>query len=271
MEFSSSPVFALSTGRSGSTLVQRILNCHPDLVMWGEHFGFLNGFANVYDKMTGPDFKQYPATPGENRGPSLLLPTLSDPAAPLEWVNPWSLEEFKDQLRDFIEGYFARRLNPGIRWGFKEILYNTRPVMRLLHDLYPAARFIFIRRDPIEVTRSKVFAFVKESRWSDFALSAREAKIRQMLEEVQGHYRVYADFTNRHPENSMYVDYEVLVAEPHETTVRMLEHAGLDVARYDWSLAKQVLGNVSSKTKRDDAVVALIHEVAAKMAASSPE
>jgi hypothetical protein len=238
--------------------------------MWGEHFGFLNGFATVYEKMMGPDFKQFPATPEENRGPSLLLPTLSDPAAPLEWVNPWSLEEFKDQLRDFIEGYFARRLNSEMRWGFKEILYNTRPALRLLYDLYPAARFIFIRRDPVEVTRSKVFAFVKESRWSDLALTVREAKIRHILEEVQGHYRVYADFTNRQPDSCLVVDYEALLATPRETTARMLDHSRLDQARYDWSLAEQVMGSVSSKTKRDDNLIALIQEVATKMTAAQP-
>jgi hypothetical protein len=236
--------------------------------MWGEHFGFLNGFANVYGLMTGPDFKQFPATPGQNRGPSLLLPTLSDPAAALEWANPWSLEEFKDQLRDFIEGYFARRLNPETRWGFKEILYNSQPALRLLYDLYPSARFIFIRRDPIEVTRSKVFAFVQESRWSDFAPPVREAKIRHMLEDVQGHYRIYAGFTERHPESCLLVDFETLVTAPHETTVSMLEHAGLDPAQYDWNLADQVMRSVITKTKRDPELIALIREVAAKMAVS---
>jgi hypothetical protein len=263
---SNAPVFAISTGRSGSTLVQRILNCHPDLVIWGEHFGFLNGLANVYVQMTKPEQKHYPRRKEDNPGPSLLLPTLQDPGAPLEWVNPWSIEEFKIQVREFIEGYFADRLQQGQRWGFKEIRYNTLPPLRMLRDLYPDGRFIFIKRDPLEVTRSKVFAFVKEAKWSNFTESEKKRQIESMLKEVYSHYQVYDTFIERNPDRGLIINYEELVAQPRETTARMLSHLNLVPERFDWSLGNQVMNNIITKTKRDDEVIALARRIAEEMA-----
>jgi LPS sulfotransferase NodH len=156
-----------------------------------------------------------------------------------------------------------------MRWGFKEIRYNNLATMRLLREMYPQGRFIFVRRDALEVTRSKVFAFVKESRWADFSPVERERKIRQMLEEVQAHYRVYEQFVKRNPDISLVVDYERLVAEPRAVTVRMLEHAHLDQNHYDWELAGKVMDNVITRTRRDDEVIRMIQDVAAGMAAGS--
>ncbi len=52
------PVFVISTGRSGSTLVQRLLNCHPAQVVWGEHHGFLASLLGAYMQMSNPGHRQ---------------------------------------------------------------------------------------------------------------------------------------------------------------------------------------------------------------------
>ena len=262
---SGGPVFAVSTGRSGSTLVQRVLNCHKDLVVWGEHFGFLNGLANVYVQMIDPNQRLFPVAPDQNSGPSILLPTLRDYAAPLEWVNPWSLEEFKVLLTNFILSYFAGRLEDGQRWGFKEIRYNALPVLHMLRDLFPDGRFIFIHRDPLEVTRSKVFAFTKEARWSRLSDGEKRQRIEVMLNEVHNHYRVHEAFMQRNPALGLVVHYEEIVAHPREVTSRMLVHLGLNPERFDWTLGDQVMGSIITKTKRDDAVFSLIQSVNAEM------
>ena len=265
-KLSNCPVFAISTGRSGSTLVQRVLNCHKDLVMWGEHYGFLNGLAGVYVQMSNPEQSIYPRKPEDNMGVTKLLPTLQDPAAPLEWTNPWSLKEFKPQIRQFIENYFAGRLEAGQRWGFKEIRYNSLPTLRMLKDLYPQGRFIFIQRDAQDVTRSKVFAFIKESKWSNYSDAEKSKRIENMLNDVNEHYRIYAKFMERNPGLGLVVNYEELVADPKAVTAQMLDHLNLDPERFDWDLGDQVMGNIITKTKRDDEVIELIRAVADKMA-----
>lgn len=255
------PVFVISTGRSGSTLVQRVLNCHRELVIWGEHFGFIESLASAYAQMLNPQQELYRSNPG----PSVLLPTLQDPAAQLEWTNPWDVEDFKRQTRDFIEGYFAGRLH-GQRWGFKEIRYNSLPVLRMLRDLFPEGRFIFVMRDAVDVTRSKVFSFIKEDKWAAMDETAKVARIAHLIREVRAHYQVYETFVQRNPGRGIVVAYEDLVADPQEVTGRMLAHLDLHDDDFDWPLCEQVLGNVIAKTRRDDGMVQLIRDVAASVA-----
>lgn len=55
-----STIFLLGSGRCGSTLLQRALNAHPDVVMYGEHEGFLGPLSNAYDKLTRtPDIDRW--------------------------------------------------------------------------------------------------------------------------------------------------------------------------------------------------------------------
>src|SRR5215468_7019722 len=43
------PIFILATGhRCGSTLIQRLLNSHRDILIWGEQRGHLNQFLPEY-------------------------------------------------------------------------------------------------------------------------------------------------------------------------------------------------------------------------------
>lgn len=257
----SSPVFAISTGRSGSTLVQRILNCHKDLVVWGEHYGFLNSFAGAFNQMKVFEQIKFPKIAAENIGPDLLLPTLRDPAAPLEWVNPWSREEFGVQVKAFVEGYFGGRLLAGQRWGFKEIRYNNAPALRMLKELFPLGRFLFIKRDLLEVTRSKVFAFIKEDKWSEFGISEKKERIKSMLKEASDHYKLYDEFTQRNGGIGVIIHFEEVTSDLRRVLIPVLGNLNLDPSRFDWDLADNVLNNVITKTKRDDEVSSLIKMV----------
>lgn len=260
------PVFVLSTGRSGSTLLQRLLNCHAELVLWGEHFGFLGSAVAALTHMHNPAQRHYPRHAAENRGWQRVVPALRDPAAALEWVNPWSMDEYREQLRAFVEHYFAARLAPGQRWGFKEIRYNSMPMLNGLRGLYPEARFVFVKRDPVEVVRSKVYAFVKEARWQALRPQDRHARLRVLLKEVQGHFGIYDTFLAQHGAAATAVQFEALVGEPQRVLDGLLAHLGLDPQRFDRGLAGAVLGSVITTTRRDEELVALIREVQDELA-----
>ncbi|MBK7168682.1 MAG: sulfotransferase [Gammaproteobacteria bacterium] len=260
------PVFVISTGRSGSTLVQRLLNCHPALVVWGEHHGFLASLLGAYTQMSKPGHRQATMFAPGQQAWRQLVPTLVDPGAALEWVNPCSAEEFATQLRQFISGYFAGRLAPGQRWGFKEILYNAPAVLVALARLFPQGRFIFVKRDRLEVTRSKVHAFVKESNWERFPPAEQTRRIRRMLGEIDTQYRAYDEFLEKRPAAGLIVEYERLVSAPREVTASMLAHLGLDEGSYDWSLAQQVMQRNVAATPPDAMLTLLVREIATLMA-----
>jgi hypothetical protein len=42
------PIFVFGSGRSGTTLLQTILNSYKDICISGEHGGFLKGIAESY-------------------------------------------------------------------------------------------------------------------------------------------------------------------------------------------------------------------------------
>src|ERR1041385_4274275 len=46
------PIFLLASGhRCGSTLVQRLLNSHPDILIWGEQNDYLNSFVWLFQEL----------------------------------------------------------------------------------------------------------------------------------------------------------------------------------------------------------------------------
>lgn len=258
----SNPVFALSTGRTGSTLVQRVLNCHPDLVVWGEHFGFLNSFGSAHGQMCKPDQQLFPKTIAENKAPQLLLPSLKNPGAAIEWANPLSLQEFERRVCNFMHNYFSSRLENHQRWGFKEIRYNNQETMSMLRAAYPQGKFIFIQRDPFEVTRSKVFAFIKENKWEKLKLEKQKQQIKTFLKDTIIHYNEYSIFTKKHPSVCLTVHYERLLLDPLSIIKEIIIHADLDESSYNWDLAKEVLGNIITSTKRDGDLIETIKEIA---------
>jgi hypothetical protein len=153
---SSPPVFLLTLHRGGGTMLARILNCHPDLVIWGEHVGLINRLAEIDDMVTRVGRLMVPKT-NEAIAEYIAFPehrmTEFDP-----WANPFDYETFSRSCRAMIEGIFTRGLRPGQRWGFKEIRYHRALTVRFLEKLFPEAQFVILRRDIREVAVSAILA-----------------------------------------------------------------------------------------------------------------
>jgi hypothetical protein len=138
------PVFVLTAHRSGGTALARGLNRHPDLMVWGEHAGFINKLAELdavvahYPRLTQP-------LPDRNLAEHVRLdkfaPDGFDP-----WLNPFEQADWRGWCRRYLEATFRRGLHPGQRWGFKEVRYHTPDTAGFLLTLFPDARFVILRR-----------------------------------------------------------------------------------------------------------------------------
>src|SRR5215469_1553047 len=148
------PVFIFTIHRSGGTLLMRVLNCHPALVIWGEHGGFIN-------KLTDADLMM--------RSLRIVLPVRSLEeieeyvAFSEHWqktfcpsMNPFAYSDFARWCHDLLTQVFSRGLSQGQRWGFKEIRYHRPSVAMFLERLFPAAKFIFLLRDPVDLCVSNI-------------------------------------------------------------------------------------------------------------------
>jgi hypothetical protein len=150
------PVFVLSPARGGGTVLARILNCHPQLVIWGEHVGLINRLAEIDDMVSRVGHLMYPKT--EEAIADFV--TFSDQHLTLfePWANPFDRDSFRGSCRSLIEKIFTRGLRPGQRWGFKEVRYHRVLTAQFLVDLFPDAQFVILTRDTKDVAVSSILA-----------------------------------------------------------------------------------------------------------------
>lgn len=134
------PVFLFSTGwRTGSTLLQRLLCSHPDILVWGENRGVVDQLERVQKTLQG--LQQLSREHVEHfraRGAMGWIAMMNPP-----------IEAFEEGLRRLLESYFAvpAREFGRSRWGFKEVRHGLASA-RFLQRLYPEARFLLLARHP---------------------------------------------------------------------------------------------------------------------------
>ncbi len=181
-------VFVVTYGRSGSTLLQNLLNTLPDCLVRGENNNALFPLYRSWRSLTNsPDIDRMRAA-HDTSGPS----------------HPWFGAEMIDTdsyARSLCKS-FARhvlRPPPHIRLcGFKEIR-TIRPkaefmgFLQFMNSYFPKAHFVFNTRNHADVVRS--------SWWRQHD----PEEVRQMMAAAE---RVFADFAKANPERSVCLHYD---------------------------------------------------------------
>ncbi|MBI4667521.1 MAG: sulfotransferase [Nitrospinae bacterium] len=147
------PVFIFASGqRTGSTLLQRLLNTHRDIHIWGEHSGGLEpGLArNLRMARQGLEIAAT-RDGGAEQFESYRKNRADQWMAAMTPPGPWD-DVFRDVFIDLYAGA-ARDIFGKRRWGFKETLYDAADA-RFLAGLFPSCRIIFLFRDVQETYRS---------------------------------------------------------------------------------------------------------------------
>jgi hypothetical protein len=172
-------VFVLTAHRSGGTALARGLNRHPDLMIWGEHAGFINKLAET-DAMIG----HYPPVVrklDERRLAEHVRVGKFDPGGFDPWANPFEQADFRDWCRRLIETTFRRGLHPGQRWGFKEVRYHAPTTAGFLATLFPDARFVLLLRDLPALVLSNMLSPWSMGLLRNAGASATEAGVREAV------------------------------------------------------------------------------------------
>jgi hypothetical protein len=162
------PIFILGSGRSGSTLLQRILNSYPDITIWGEHGGFLKETAAAFFRiLENRGNNQFVFSQNSANGimPWELILERKKPQHWQAWLNLFAREQVLPVFRRHLESFFRHPSMPNDHhWGFKEIRYgNNDRVVEFLSCLYPDARFIFLVRNAFDTLASQERAFACRS------------------------------------------------------------------------------------------------------------
>jgi len=175
------PIFIASMGRSGSTLLQRVLNTHPEVTIWGEHGGFLSGMLSSYRVASQPDAAKNLIEGYEHR--EMVIGELSDTEIFKPWVSPFRPDDLERAVASTITELFTEGLTPNMRWGFKEIRYNDEDLVTLM-EMFPDGHLIILVRDLHGYAKSRFFAFGNTE--FDIETDEGKAKARKRLTAMTG-------------------------------------------------------------------------------------
>ena len=225
----SRPVFLASMGRSGSTLLQRLLNVHPEITIWGEHGGFLSGILSSYSTANHEATVKNLAEGFEHR--HTVIGELSEKDAFKPWVSPFKSEDLSAVVQSLLIEMFTKGLSPSIRWGFKEIRYTDAELSELM-AIFPEARLVILARDLPGYATSRFFAFGN----TDFDLDSdegRQAATQNLTKMMNGWINRYEGLLRVH---ERFADRCSLVAYPDlvvgsERPARLFEELGELVPR----------------------------------------
>ena len=214
------PLLVLAAGqRCGSTLVQRLLSSHPEVLIWGEHAGQLREVLAA-----GAGLNVWMGKHAEHAwlgyarsGHQSFMANLMPEAGAID-----------EAMRAFVESLFARPAAALGRqvWGFKEVRYGLAEAVAF-QKLFPDCRVVHVMRDPRDILRS--LEVWERGSWprSDTELA------------IQDWARVGASFWCEPadlPPWVLRVRYEDLIVDPSYWRSRIAEHCGLEVDLLDQSV-----------------------------------
>jgi hypothetical protein len=183
------PVFIVGMPRSGTTLVEQILASHPQVVGGGE----LKEIRNIVSDLPAP-------YPGDNHASV--------------WIN-------REQSQVLAEQYL-RRLSVlgGEALRVTDKMFDNYLRLGVIFTLFPRARVIHCRRDPIDAC------------FSCYSHDFRGTVFTTALDDLAHYYRAYAKLMAHWrsvlPQPMLDVDYEELVASQERESRRLVAFCGLD-------------------------------------------
>lgn len=198
------PIFIFAAGwRSGSTLVQRMLTSVDDIMIWGEPYS--------RSQLTGTLLRQFRALtmdwPFDYYVAQAFQGDLEE-----QWIaNIYpSFDHLIRAHRAFFTELFEApaRAMGRTRWGFKEVRLTSEHAL-YLKLLFPAAKFVFLYRNPIDAYLSfHNYLNADHAAWPDrLIITARDFGVLWC--------EMVSDFTENHKAvDGILVRYEDLLHDP---------------------------------------------------------
>lgn len=182
-------IFILSTPRAGSTLIEQILATAPSVTPTGEHM-----------------ILRHAALPVATMEPSDMQRAAS-----------FKQNDWRKMARNYFEGV-RRRFGPGKAYTDKSLINFY--YAGLIRILFPAARLIWLRRDPRDVVWSCFRSRINANQWAE--------TVESTCGFVNLHNKACGRWAELFGDNMLALEYEQLVSAPDETAEKIFKHAGIE-------------------------------------------
>jgi len=249
------PVVILSTGRAGSTLLQKLLNTNQELIIWGEHDGILHPLMHAWQKVSRSEW----IAENEPRGEWLL-----DKDRPLNadrwtaWDGSFSKQGFNQSMREFVDKLFCSDVPENIRWGFKEIRYRGVGIMDFWSELYPDTQYIFLIRNPIDSCISFTTSRLQNEGATDEKLQNESATDEELLHtmanvaenQIRPVFNFFEEAMIKYAGQSLPIIFENIVDEPIKTLDRVEKFLHLESGFDEGNVSKIMGKDIVSQRKR---------------------
>lgn len=247
------PLLLLGVSRSGTTLFQRILNSYHDVIIWGEHIGYLADLAESYFKVAdSPSMKEFSFP--QAKGKFVDLEEYKNPKQWQAWNNWFDQEDIKLLYREFLLETFAGNWKEQLSyWGFKEIRYGEDGdrVMDFFLDIFPDTKTVIIFRNPLNVIESQLSSFAN--------IGGRLAKIRKILllpklfkMAVRWNRKnlKYLEYSRKYPDSVLFFQFEEILSDQ-EFLRGVLNWLGLELTETQLEVLriKEGRGSAFERTK----------------------
>lgn len=188
-------LFVVAQGRSGSTLLLKLLNNIEGYNICGENYGAISNLAGFYQSILKTTtmvpkkegkFCSYEELINLPKQKILSSPKEIKDYSGFEWYNIYNIESIENKLQELIIDLF----NPEKKfkvWGFKEIRFgieNTENYttfsdeLNFIKKLFPKAKFLFLTRN--------IESLLKSAWWAE-----NPEKSREKLEKQQFLFQEY--------------------------------------------------------------------------------
>lgn len=236
------PIVILGTGRCGSSLLQRLLNTHVEVAIWGEHYGFLAPLAEAYfNLMQGARIADMGPQPRHGSGELPAIAKLRRTGISQRWINPFAKSAVKDSFAQLLlELYGATPELRDLHWGFKEIRYGRgHRVLEFLEVVFPGFQLVFPARHPRDTVVSMMLAWpwtppAGAEAWSATELRAGlkvscDKRLRHWLDVTS----YLLDFQSRTPQRVCLLCYEDLLRDSRNQILRVFDFLHVDLPPVD--------------------------------------
>ncbi len=197
-------IFVISPPRSGSTLLQRLLGSHTEIMTHPEpHLITPMAYLGYYDRVEKAPYDHINAAEALKTFVSHL---------------PQQEEDYLDALRAYSDTMYARLLDTKGKRYFLDKTPAYALVAPFLTKLYPGAHYIVLTRHPLAIFSSYANSFFE----GDWQAAYHFNPI------VEKYVRAIAQLLRDQPQHLHHVRYESLVEEPEKHVSQMFAFLGLD-------------------------------------------
>lgn len=210
------PFFIVGSGRSGNTLLRRMLYAHyalhipPETFVLGDTIRLFRQYRNMnWDNLVHFTLSQFEFYPEFDTFEMSLRPLVQRLSKA-----PENIRSLAYILDSFYRYHAETKGVECRRWGDKTPL-NTFVLERIL-SVFPDAQFIHMIRDGVDVVLSYLEA--------NIAVSNMDSAAYRWLASIEA----VRQFTQRHPQLCFELRYEMLVREPKESISKVCNYLGIE-------------------------------------------